>query len=67
MKKSQIKEYLKDGKKVATKEMMKNGDYLVKAENSNTVIRSWGGNENILGDRYCNLELDKNEQWYIVE
>jgi len=47
--------------------MMKNGDYLVKAENSNTVIRSWGGNENILGDKYCNLELDKNEQWYIVE
>lgn len=62
--KPSIKKELKSGKKIATKEMMKNNDYLYLKPNSNTVIRTWGGNETIIGDKYFSWELP---DWYEVE
>ena len=46
----QIKEGLKKGKKYATKEMIASGDYIYLK--GNTVIRTWGGNEQLIGDKY---------------
>jgi len=63
MKKKEAIAFLKQGKKIATKEMRLNNDHLVKADNSNTVNRSWGGNENMLGDKYSEVD---NNSWEVV-
>lgn len=61
---SRKKTLLKEGNKIATDEMIKNGDYLFLKPNSNTVVRTWGGNEGMIGDKY-NRKIDQSE-WRIV-
>ena len=56
MKTKDIKLLLLEGKKVATKEMRENGDYLKLKDDRCTVFYSWGGNFNFIGDKYQNTD-----------
>lgn len=60
MEKKCIKDLLKKGFKVATQDMINNGDFLYLK--GNTVYRTWGGNENLIGDKYFSPEKDNSWQ-----